>query len=349
MGSQAVLSSARDRANGWLRGGHAAAPVRWWPFAALTLVVTVATAVGLLPRWPGAIHLVALPPIDLYADLRLLLTWAPSWPVFLLGLAGVLTVRIVVLALLLGGLTRQRLRLAAGFYLLALPLLMVAAMAAYAAATLLYSRMFWGALAIVAVVAMLAAPVPWQGPTRLREAVGRTWRAGLRVQVMLGYAVLLVVIGVLAQTRPAVGVALIPVSGAATLVAIEALTRPAPRHPRWRLAGAVVLLAVAATVFVVTRTVPPGPPAAPRRGSILLMSGINSASGRGTMFSSQAGHLGYDCGQTFYFSYAGPGDGQPQGRALCPIRTGAPYEPEDTQQPLENQVRAFAEPRTRTG
>src|SRR5690606_41185979 len=39
---------------------------------AVTAVVTVLAATGVLPRWSGLIHLVALPPLDLIADLRVL-------------------------------------------------------------------------------------------------------------------------------------------------------------------------------------------------------------------------------------------------------------------------------------
>lgn len=53
--------------------------------------------------------------------------------------------------------------------------------------------------------------------------------------------------------------------------------------------------------------------------------------------------LGYDCDRTYYFSYAGPGYGQPRGEALCPIRTGAPYVSAHTQRLVDEQVRTFAE------
>ncbi|RIV40090.1 hypothetical protein D2L64_06365 [Micromonospora radicis] len=317
-------------------------PVRLWPLAGLAVLVTVAAGVGLLPRWPGLVHLVALPPLDLYGDLRLLLTWAPSWPLFVLGLAASLTVRVSVLVLMLGGFSWSRVRLVLSFYLLVLPLLLFAAEATYAAAALLYSRLFWPALAVVAALAMLLAPVPWRRTERFRSALAGTVRGGFRAPAMLGYALVVAAIGALATVESAVAVWLVPVSALATAATVVVLRGPTPSRPQWRLAGVLAVLLFAATVFVATRPVEPGEPAQRRAGSILLMSGINSASGRGTMFSSRADVLGYDCDQTYYFSYAGPGDGQPRGRALCPIRTGAPYQPADTQQPLPEQVAAFA-------
>src|SRR5690606_10791949 len=73
---------------------------------AVTAVVTVLAATGVLPRWSGLIHLVALPPLDLIADLRVLAAAAPGYPAFLGGLALSLAVRITVLAVLLGGVDR---------------------------------------------------------------------------------------------------------------------------------------------------------------------------------------------------------------------------------------------------
>jgi hypothetical protein len=68
------------------------------------------------------------------------------------------------------------------------------------------------------------------------------------------------------------------------------------------------------------------------------MSGINSASGEGAIFELEPERIGYTCAQFHYYSYAGPGDGQPRGDAACPKREGAPYLPEDTQRPFEEQV-----------
>lgn len=64
------------------------------PLAVVAVVVTVLAAMNVLPPWPGLPHLVALPPVDLFADLRVLLTQATSGSAFVLLLALVLTVRV---------------------------------------------------------------------------------------------------------------------------------------------------------------------------------------------------------------------------------------------------------------
>ncbi|MCE7083426.1 hypothetical protein [Streptomyces sp. ST2-7A] len=318
-----------------------------WPLAALAAVVTLLTLTGVLPRWPGVVHAVALPPLDLFTDLRILLARAPSYPVFLLGLTLALTVRITVLAALIPGPWRRRLRFAALYHLLVLPPLLLAAQLDFMAQALLYARLFWGAIGFLAVVWLVAAPVPWQSAPDapgLRTAVARSRRRALRVEVLLPYVVVLLGIGVLADRWPGLIPLLVPVSAAATAGAILLLRRPPGGRPPLRGAVAALVLAVLAGAFVGTRTeADPGPRPEPRSGSILLMSGINSGSGQGAIFETEVERLGYDCDTTFYFSYAGPGDGQPRGAAHCPIVTGAPYVPEDTQRPVAEQVDVFVE------
>jgi pimeloyl-ACP methyl ester carboxylesterase len=76
-----------------------------------------------------------------------------------------------------------------------------------------------------------------------------------------------------------------------------------------------------------------------REGSILLMSGVDSSSGSGAMLEiDPTAILGWTCESTWYFSYAGPGDGQPTGDAACPVDHGSPYGPEDTLRPVEELV-----------
>lgn len=313
------------------------------PLGALTAAVIVLAATGVLPHWPGLVHLVGLPPLDLYADMRVLLLSATSVPAFVALLAVVLLVRITVLALLMGGLTRQRLALAAGFYaVLAVPLLLAAEIV-YIANALLYARLFWAGVGVVAAAVLLAGPVPWQWPRREGSAVAGAWREGLRVEVLLVYGAAVIGVGALADLVPALTLPLIAVSAVATGAAVHALSRPPSGRPLLRLGAFAVAAALAATVFITTRGIDLPDPAPERAGSIMVMSGINSRSGHGDMFVSRTDMLGYDCDHTFYFSYAGPGDGQPQGLAQCPIRTGTPYVPEDTQRPLDEQVEVFAQ------
>lgn len=76
---------------------------RWWPFAAATGLVVLLAATGVIPTWPGLVHLVALPPLDMFADLRVLLVVTDSWPQFLFLLTVVGACRIALLAWLIGG------------------------------------------------------------------------------------------------------------------------------------------------------------------------------------------------------------------------------------------------------
>jgi len=53
---------------------------RGGPLARLAFLVTILGLAGLLPRWPGILHEVALPPLDLFADIRVLMVQANSYP-----------------------------------------------------------------------------------------------------------------------------------------------------------------------------------------------------------------------------------------------------------------------------
>lgn len=149
---------------------------RWWPLAAAAALVVLLAVTNAVPTWPGLIHLVALPPLDQFADLRLLLSRAPSWPVFLMLLAAVSAARVALMAWLLGGLDARRLRFAALFYAVAFGPVLLAAFADATAYAVLYSRLFWPAVALVGVLVLTLGPVPWQGTVRLREALALTDR-----------------------------------------------------------------------------------------------------------------------------------------------------------------------------
>src|SRR5690606_27367604 len=111
--------------------------------AALTVVVTLAAAVGALPRWQGLVHLVALPPLDQMGDLQIVLVEAPDVATFVLGIALSLAVRAAVLAWLLGGLSRDRFWFALRFYAVVLPFAFVAAGLRYGAMAVLFYALFW--------------------------------------------------------------------------------------------------------------------------------------------------------------------------------------------------------------
>ncbi|MDV3208675.1 MAG: hypothetical protein LOY04_16915 [Rhodococcus ruber] len=316
---------------------------RWWPLAAAAALVVLLAVTNAVPTWPGLIHLVALPPLDQFADLRLVLSRAPSWPVFLMLLAAVSAARVALMAWLLGGLDARRLRFAALFYAVAFGPVLLAAFADATAYAVLYSRLFWPAVALVGVLVLTLGPVPWQGTVRLREALALTWRRGLRVEVTLPYCAVVLALGALAERVPVLTVPLVPVSAVTTGLAIRAMHRPALRRPGTAVSAFVAALVAASIAFVATRGYDEPEPGPPQPGSLLILSGINSASGRGAIHATDVHRLGYRCEQVYYFSYAGPGDGQPQRDATCPIRTGAPYGPSDTQRPFQEQVDLFVE------
>jgi hypothetical protein len=307
----------------------------WRPLGVLAAAVTALAAAGVLPRWPGLLHAVALPPLDLVNDVGALLVHATGWPTFALGVAAAVVVRSAVLALLLGGLTRARLLWALRFYLTVLPFAALAAGLLYGAAAVLFYGLFWAGLLVALLLAAGACAAPWAAPGRLRSGFAASAGAGLRLGTVGAYLALLTGLGALAeQGGPVAAVLLVPVSAALTLAAVHVLTV----DPGWRAVRRALAVLPAAGVVAVGVAVARGPAApppggdvpAPRAGSPALMSGIDSRSGSGAMLEIDPTGLGWTCDRTRYLSYAGPGDGQPQADARCPIRTGAPYGPEDT-------------------
>ncbi|WP_165986113.1 hypothetical protein [Streptomyces sp. YIM 98790] len=322
-------------------------PVRPGPFLLLTAAVTGLAAAGVLPRWPGVVHLVALPPLDLVTDLRLLMAAGSTYPQFLAGLAGALALRITVLAFLLGGPRGPALRYAARFYLAVLPGAFLGAALLLGAGALLFYGLFWAGFAVVLLVTALTAAVPWAAPPGLGRGFAAAARRGLRLGTVGAYLAALGLTGAAADlTRPAGPVLLVPVSALLTLTAVRALRADPGFRPARRLVAAVPAAGLTA-LAVIAATGPAGPPTAPpprepRPGSLMLMSGVDSSSGSGAILEIDPHALGYRCGRTFYYSYAGPGGGQPRNEALCPVTTGAPYGPEDTLRPT-GQLIAFQE------
>ncbi|MEX0761952.1 MAG: hypothetical protein WD333_05895 [Dehalococcoidia bacterium] len=318
-------------------------PVSPWPLAALTMVVMILAAVGVLPRWPGLIHMVALPPMAEFTDLRILVTRAPSYPIFIIGLVLSVAVRITVLALLLGGLDRARISLAIRFYLVALPLGLLAATFLYAAGATLFYALFWVGLLGVVVFFIALAALPWMRDAGFLPKSLISVKSGLRAGTVVAYLGLLIILGGVADLAGPVGtVLLVPVSAALTFVAANALVaNPGLRVPR-RIVATGTLAAFVALAAVLLTGASESPDASPtaetRPDSLLIMSGVDSSSGQGVIFSTNPHLLGFTCEQTYYYSYAGPGDGVPQESGFCPIRTGAPYFPGDTLRPSDELV-----------
>lgn len=311
-------------ADGWLRQVAV--------LAGLAALVSAAAGIGGLPRWPGLAHLVALPPLDLTADLRVLVAEATGYPSLLLGMAASLAIRSAVLAVLLGGLSRGRFLFALRFYLAVLPITLLAALFSYAGHAGLYSGLHWIGMGLALLALLVMAPAPWTGHPCLGVALRQSWRDGLRVWPVLAYAGALVVLGGVAfAPGPVIWVVAVPASAALTFAALRWLSRPAGGRPKLRLAAAVGALAAGAVAFVSAAEPGPDEAGTTREGSLMAMSGMNSTSGGGAALEVDYPRVfGFACEQVYYFSYAGPGQGQPQDQAVCPIRTGAPYTEEDT-------------------
>lgn len=301
-------------------------------------VTTLAVVAGAVPAWPGAVHLVALPPLDAVADARWLLTHATSWPALLVTYVPLLVMRTALLAVLLGG-RRPAVRLAVGFQALAVPGALVVAQLDAISHAVLYSRIYGVALALAALHLVLLAPAPWTGAPTVLAGVRRAASVAFRLDVLVPYVTLLLLLGLVVERLGEGAVAPgVLVSGVLTLGAVRGLRRQPLVRPALAGGVAAVLFLGATAATVLTRQQPWEPSGTGRDGTLVLMSGINSRSGEGTVFTMEPWLLGFSCGQTVHVSYAGPGDGQPQGSATCPKRSGAPYGPEDTQRPFTEQV-----------
>lgn len=313
------------------------------PPVVLTVATVAAAALGWLPAWPGLVHAVALPPLGLAHDLAAWFVFATDWPTFLLGVAASILARSALLAVMAGGPGRESFLFALRFYLAATPLALLAAAAFYGAGALLFYALFWFGMIFALVLIVAFGALPWQGTRRLRSAFSLSAGAGFRAGTVGAYLVGLTGVGVVADlAEGAWTVAMVPVSAAVTWLAARTMTGLSPRPGLRRavaLAGAGGLVALAVPVV----TGPGGPPTAPapetsREGSIMLMSGVDSLSGSGAILEIDPHFMGWTCERTFYYSYAGPGEGQPRRLAECPIRHGAPYTEVDTLRPAAELV-----------
>jgi hypothetical protein len=306
------------------------------PLAVVVGAVMLAAVVGLLPRWSGLVHVVALPPLALVNDLGALLAWSDTAFTFVPGLLAVVAGRTVLLAALLGGITTRRLWFALRFQLVVLPFAFLAAALLYASMALLFYALFWFGLLVALALFLFTAATPWSAADgRLRSRFVESARHGFRAGTVGAYLAVLVALGYLADVTAPVGpVLLVPVSGAATWCAAWALhADPGWRWMRRSVAAVPASGIVALAVIVFTG--PAGPPSqdepeVSRDGSIMLMSGIDSSSGSGAILELDPHALGWTCERTYYYSYAGPGDGQPRNEAQCDIAHGASYEALDT-------------------
>ncbi|MDQ1532937.1 MAG: hypothetical protein QOF28_698 [Actinomycetota bacterium] len=310
-------------------------PPRLWVYAILVVVVGLAALFRLLPRWPGLAHEVALPPLDLFADVRVLMARATSVPLFLLGVVVALVARAAVLAAVLG-FTRRRFELALRFYVAALVPAVVASGLDFSGRAILYAYLIWAGLLVVIITFIALGASAWIGAESLRAAFATAFRRRFRFGALAVYLVALTLIGfVVRRPGEASQVLAVPISGVLTALAARRLsTEPAPLSRP--IAIAVAVVATVAIVFGATRLGdnPQKAASSARGGSLLLVAGVDTSTGSGALFRFDPEALGFTCNQTYYYSYRGPGRGGPKGDARCPIRTGARYQKSDTTRPL---------------
>jgi hypothetical protein len=336
-------------------------------YVAVGIAGALLAAVGVLPSYPGHVLFAALPPLDLYSDLRFLLAEARGVLWFVGGLVMSIGVRSTILAVAMGGLNGRTVTRAVGFYMIALVPSALAALAVTMSAALVYSLLFWAGFAVLLVSVLLLMDLPWTRPGRL--AFGAAARHGFHAAGVLVTLAAYALLGWFADALGTLGVVIaLPLAGGVSGASAWWIRRSSASGReadlRWRFARRVGATAVVAVLFVpywLIFTGPTTPPEGdadrpPREGSLMLMSGVDSGSGDGAIFETDPRMLGYTCEQTYYYSYAGPGDGAPQGEAACPIRTGAPYGPEDTMRHsdelvpfLEQQLEGLPGPVTLAG
>ena len=306
------------------------------PLVAVAAAVTGLVAAGALPAWAGLAHHVALPPLDLFADVRVLLAEAPSYPWFVVGLVASVALRSLALAVMLGSLDRPAMARTAAFYGAAVVPALVAGVLGFAAVAVVYALFLWTAVGLAVAAVLALGPLPWRG---------WRWHAGAR-WVVVGYlAALLVVSLASALGTDLVQVGLVWVSAGLSAVVVLRLSGRG-RGPRpWARARPVVVAMVALAAVAPAPAAPPLPAsverAPAREGTLFLVPGIGASSGTSTMFRLEPAALGFDCAQTVYFSYAGRGAGAPQRSARCPITRGAPYVAEHTHRPMAELAATF--------
>lgn len=308
------------------------AVLRWWPLAVPTVLTLALAQAGAIPSWPGLPHAVALPPLDLAFDLRLLVARAPSYPELALGLAASLALRTLVLGALFVTLgvtpsSRAALGYAARLYLTALVPLTVAGALGFAGLASLYAWYAWVGLGLTLGVALLLST------RRLARPGTRPRRLGL----VAGYLPLLAGVGALAHLEPWGTTASVVLSAVLTGMALLRLAAPRAEHGR----GAPGVAAAAAFVLVASLVVPRAQvPVAPD-ASLLIVPGVDTDSGRGAAYRIDPASLGFPCDRVFYYSYRGPEGEAPQGEAACPLRLHRPYAAAATQEGLGQLVDAF--------
>jgi hypothetical protein len=317
--------------------------VRAWPLLCATAALEAMALAGIIPVHADIIHAVALPPLDLTYDLGLLLARAntPIW--FSVGLLLALAGRATLLSLMLG--SPRRFWFALRFELVCLVPSFVAAELMYSGQTVLYAYVFWGGVVVAVAFALLLAHIPWRQSDSVGHALIHGLVHGIRLPTVTFYLLGLALLGILVrnggQAADLVGLL---VSSALTLVTARKLRDQPSARVATSLGAAVVGLVVVAAIVLPEAGSPHTETAArpaPRQGELVMVPGIDTWSGHGTLFLVKPQTLGYPCVRTVYYSYAGPGPGAPRGQSACRITSGAPYTRADTERPLGDLVGSF--------
>ena len=314
------------------------AAARWWPLAGVTVLALVLALAGVVPAWPGLTHAVALPPLDLAMDLRVLVARAPGYGPFALGAAVSLIVRTVMLGALFVtlGVTPSpwtAFGYAARLYAAALVPVAVGAAFGFAGLASLYAWYAWFGLALTVGVA-------------LTLSVRRLARPGARLRrlpLVVGYLLLLMAIGALGRVGPWMVPVAVVLSAVLTGAALSRLVAPTAVHRRDPLAPKTKTAVATGFLLAAALLVPPAGAQAPvgAEASLFIVPGVDTATGDGAAFRIDPAALGFPCERVFYFSYRGPDGDAPQGEAPCPIRLHRPYAARATQEPIGQLVDAF--------
>jgi hypothetical protein len=303
--------------------------------------VAVAAAAGVVPRWPGLVHAVAFPPLDLALDLRVLVARSPSYSAFLLGVGTSLVIRTAILGALLlaidagpalGGTVGRAARL----YVAALVPMALAAGLEFAGLAAAYAWYGWAGLGLTLLTAAVLGP-RWLAPRGMRLR---------RLVPWMGYLLVLIALGAVADLAGSWAAPFLVLGSAAlTAATLTHVSAPAPRRraPRWVVLRRRSSTAVAILVLATPIAIRVGPQAARPDAVLLVVPGVDTSSGYGAAYRLDPATLGFPCDRVFYYSYRGPGEGAPSGQAPCPIRLHRPYGNGSTQRPLAELVQALAD------
>ena len=300
------------------------------------LFTAVMLALGTYSAWPTLVHSVAVPPLDVHFGLRELIAGSQSYFSFFFWLIIVLLVRSALLTWLLKGSDWQQfaatLKRVLVFYSCLLPFLLISAGLSFSSAATLYYGFFWLGVLLALLLVILCAPLPF---------VDFAWRRlSLRhFAASTTGALLLILIGVLAETNILIGIV---ASLAVTALTVWLLVRADTLiYVRYALS---LVLTMGLGLLIYGAANDPIEPirqdfaAEEQEGSLLLLAGIDSKTGTSAVFRIDPRQIGYSCTQTYYFSYAGTGLGTKDTSAACPITTGAVYDKRDTYRSLDELV-----------